>query len=396
MALNLRGSLSGADKLAAYGDAGKLLAAHPLRRRDELPAGITVVPASTPGLQPARRIQGEVPELPLKLREVSVPKWLHLQAVVDEQGRLRDPVAVSPLSGMVYEILEAVRSWRFEPAHKDGKPVATLYELTVNPPAEVPLTTIAPLQGDLAEIEGLLRAQRWEEAGKKGDALWTRAVDRADPSRAYLAVTLALRALAEAGSHREDDGICRWQAAQALEPRLYHADLSAYGAPGALLEHNRWGRQTAEPDVQRVTSPTGPKGAPGDTWPEIVTQTKPQYTEIARRSGVQGAFVLATIIDQRGVVQDPVVVSGPAVDPKGLDAASLEAICGWRFKPAMLAGRPVRVYYVLTINYGIGHAPPVTYVKGTEQLLTGFSPWLGPEPFPPPVRIPLPAHPGPP
>jgi TonB family protein len=36
----------------------------------------------------------------------------------------------------------------------------------------------------------------------------------------------------------------------------------------------------------------------------------------------------------------------------GLDTAALEAIKRWTFKPATLAdGRPVAVYYTLTVNF---------------------------------------------
>jgi outer membrane biosynthesis protein TonB len=31
----------------------------------------------------------------------------------------------------------------------------------------------------------------------------------------------------------------------------------------------------------------------------------------------------------------------------------VEAIQQWRFKPAMMSGRPVKVYYTLTVNFTI-------------------------------------------
>jgi periplasmic protein TonB len=37
----------------------------------------------------------------------------------------------------------------------------------------------------------------------------------------------------------------------------------------------------------------------------------------------------------------------------GLDRAAVEAVEKWRFKPAMLEGRPVKVYYVLTVNFQV-------------------------------------------
>jgi TonB family protein len=37
----------------------------------------------------------------------------------------------------------------------------------------------------------------------------------------------------------------------------------------------------------------------------------------------------------------------------GLDRAALEAVQNWRFKPATLQGRPVKVYYTLTVNFQV-------------------------------------------
>jgi len=374
-AQNMNPSLfKAADTLASFGAAGELLAANRLRRLDEPPAGIAIQPADTPGLQPARRLQGDVPELPAKLRELSVPKWLRLQAVIDEQGRLRQPVAISPIPGMIYEILEAARSWRFEPARKDGAPVAVLYDLVVNAPAEKPLTEIAPLSGDLAKIEALLRAKSWREAGKTADKLWINALDHPATSRGFLAVMLALRALAQAGAGEEDGAICRWQAAQTLEPLLYHADLSAYGAPGELLERFRWGRQMSDrPDALKLT--------PGGevSRPEIRSQVPPQYTEAARRAGRQGTILLQTLVDDRGTVRDPVVLESMD-NPMGLDASALNALCGWRFKPAAIAGKPVPIQYILTVNFGIqGTSPPPVLGWGSSPM---YMPWYAPEPFP--------------
>jgi periplasmic protein TonB len=115
------------------------------------------------------------------------------------------------------------------------------------------------------------------------------------------------------------------------------------------------------PGPGKGPGPGGPDG-PGDsrpivfsigsgmTRPEIVHQVQPRYTELARQSGTQGAVIVEAIIDQKGYVTNVRVLRGL---PMGLDKAAVEAIQQWRFKPATLQGQPVKVYYMLTVNFTI-------------------------------------------
>jgi TonB family protein len=91
------------------------------------------------------------------------------------------------------------------------------------------------------------------------------------------------------------------------------------------------------------------------TRPEILSSTRPIYTEIARRSRVTGTVIVEAVIDEQGNVTDTRVLKGL---PMGLSEAAVEAIKSWVFKPATLKGRPVPVYYVLTVNFQIDGESP--------------------------------------
>ncbi len=91
------------------------------------------------------------------------------------------------------------------------------------------------------------------------------------------------------------------------------------------------------------------------TRPEILSSTRPVYTEIARRSRVTGTVIVEAVIDEQGNVTDTRVLKGL---PMGLSEAAVEAIQSWVFKPATLKGRPVPVYYVLTVNFQIDGESP--------------------------------------
>lgn len=88
----------------------------------------------------------------------------------------------------------------------------------------------------------------------------------------------------------------------------------------------------------------------GMTRPEIVRQVQPKYTELARRTGVQGTVIVEAIIDEKGDVTNVRVLRGL---PMGLDRAAVDAIQQWRFRPATLNSKPVKVYYTLTVNFTI-------------------------------------------
>ena len=84
--------------------------------------------------------------------------------------------------------------------------------------------------------------------------------------------------------------------------------------------------------------------------PEILVKTQPRYTELARRANIEGVVILKAVIDDRGYVTDLQVIK-PL--PMGLDEAAMDAVRTWRFKPATLHDRPVKVYYNLTVNFQI-------------------------------------------
>jgi periplasmic protein TonB len=93
----------------------------------------------------------------------------------------------------------------------------------------------------------------------------------------------------------------------------------------------------------------GPRPVGGDVLrPLKVSGPTPLYTEIARRARIEGVVIVEAIIDQRGEVTNVRVLKSL---PLGLDQAAVDAVSQWRFEPATLNGKPVAVYYTLTVNF---------------------------------------------
>jgi protein TonB len=103
------------------------------------------------------------------------------------------------------------------------------------------------------------------------------------------------------------------------------------------------------PEAPPPPEPTGPIYVTGDvTKPEKINEIQPQYTEIARKARIQGVVILQATIDKNGDITD-IKVLKPL--PMGLAEAAVSAVQQWKFKPATLNGKPVAVYYNLTVNF---------------------------------------------
>lgn len=96
----------------------------------------------------------------------------------------------------------------------------------------------------------------------------------------------------------------------------------------------------AEGEILRVEGDVQP--------PKRLAGDPPAYPEDARKDRVVGKVVLQTVIDKAGEIDEVEVVE--SVDER-LSAAASDAVRTWRFAPATLEGRPVAVYYNLTINF---------------------------------------------
>jgi protein TonB len=86
------------------------------------------------------------------------------------------------------------------------------------------------------------------------------------------------------------------------------------------------------------------------TRPVKLSGRQPRYTELARRAGVQGTVILEAVIDKKGRVSNVRVLKGL---PMGLDAEAVAAVKDWVFDPADMDGRPVAVYYTLTVHFEV-------------------------------------------
>lgn len=280
------------------------------------------------------------------------PLWARFQAVIDAQGRMRLPTLSGPSVCFDLEIMRAARGWRFEPARRDGVAVAAMYAETIHPPARRALGEAAASGPEVAETVRLLERRDLAGAEARIERQWNAALDSGSPSRPLTVTWMALRALALAAHDDAESArrsTCLWEAAQGEEPAFYDADLSPFGEAGGHLEPHRYG------EVRSAPSQESEAGEPRER-PQLIRETRrvPHERLPSGSYGADRVFIEA-MIDAEGAVREPILFDRTDA-LHGLDLEALDAVCGWRFHPATIAGRPVAVLYVLTLNVGAGGA----------------------------------------
>jgi len=85
--------------------------------------------------------------------------------------------------------------------------------------------------------------------------------------------------------------------------------------------------------------------------PKLDHRVEPLYPEDARRRREQGVSIYEAIVTTTGCVTDLRLLKSSYPE---LDMTGMEAVAQWRYRPARLNGRPVRVYLTVTVTYRLG------------------------------------------
>lgn len=101
-------------------------------------------------------------------------------------------------------------------------------------------------------------------------------------------------------------------------------------------------KKTDQPLEPAETPPATVEG--NATRPVIIYHRGPSYSS----SGAEGVVIVQAVINQDGCTRQVKILRGVG---KKVDAAALEAVRQWVFRPATLGGKPISVHYVLTVNF---------------------------------------------
>ena len=102
------------------------------------------------------------------------------------------------------------------------------------------------------------------------------------------------------------------------------------------------------PPVATTTEPEIYVAGSGVIEPQIIYQTIPGYTEEACKNRIQGIVQIQAVVCPDGSLEKTKVIKSLGY---GLDESALREITKWKFKPGMLADRPVYVKCVIEISF---------------------------------------------
>ena len=82
--------------------------------------------------------------------------------------------------------------------------------------------------------------------------------------------------------------------------------------------------------------------------PVLLVKVDPSYPQVARRAGLGGRVTVRAVIAPDGGVESVEVFA--STNPL-FDEAAVDAVRKWRYRPALMNGRPVRVYFTVVVDF---------------------------------------------
>jgi len=222
-------------------------------------------------------------------------------------------------------------------------------------PAEQWRAVLEGWSADLEEARKLLQDGKHRKVRNLMDAQLLRMAGSfrtGDIAARFLGMGSALRAIAHAGLGELEDAAWDWGVARSLVPDIDELDRKPFGAAGAFPESEEYKALFGDLDEDRPEGPTysmdrrdNPEGVEP---PRKRITPAPGYPIGKRDACVEEPLLIQVVIGRDGRPYAPKLLSEG--DPV-LFFTTAETLRGWRFAPARLDGKPVPVFYNLTVNY---------------------------------------------
>jgi protein TonB len=91
-----------------------------------------------------------------------------------------------------------------------------------------------------------------------------------------------------------------------------------------------------------------PAGRDGVSYPEVIFNPEPSFSDEARKAKQQGIVLLQVVVGKDGHTYDIHVRQSLGM---GLDEKAMEAVSRWRFRPATFHGQPVATQIAVQVDF---------------------------------------------
>jgi periplasmic protein TonB len=88
-----------------------------------------------------------------------------------------------------------------------------------------------------------------------------------------------------------------------------------------------------------------------DEKPVPLKTFAPQYPDSQRAEKTTGIVSVVCIVDESGKVISAIVSKSSHVD---FEKPALDAVLKWKFKPALVGGKPVKVRFTIPFHFSVG------------------------------------------
>lgn len=369
------------------------------RRKPLIPSVLPILPflllagcaslfgGGEPVYEPPRLTRMVQPFYPNEARLAGTTGWVRVTVHVAPSGEVSEVEVLESDPAGVFDgsARKAVMQWRYQPATRDGEPVAAVEEFTLQfalaggpeepkppaPPGSEPHRLV------VIQAEAPRRPPPPPPPGAKGQESPIFLAYEKPPRLVHMEQPTYPEVAREAGI----EGRVVLSLVVDEEGRVIDAEVIVAQPPdvfeeAALEAVKQWryepAHQKGEPVKVRVgqsiefslpeeeETPAEEEGSPihmeYDEPPVLLHMEAPKYPEAAREEGVEGKVVFSIVIDEEGKVVEAEVVTS---EPEGIfEETAREALMKWRYEPATVEGRPVKVRVGQTVEFTLSKKPP--------------------------------------
>jgi len=232
---------------------------------------------------------------------------------------------------------------------------ALVLVFAVQPLAATPATTesrtVARWQKKLRKLDQKIEVGDYQGALKSADKLilveMVPSLLQGEGGAELLALATVYKALAESGLGDSERAVWHWHIAQNLDPELRQVSLAKFGPTAHLLEYNRLRLAHESPRDLQVIELDDPERT-RLIRPRALETPYPMIPESLQPYWYDQKTEIEVVIDRNGRAVSPVVLRGKL---PGKIYLGLEAMRTWKYRPAILEGEPVAVFFELEDFY---------------------------------------------